>query len=134
MPFTGGFHPNVIIFAVEILRAIDARISIARPIVRCSVIRLRLTKLRMEIKRVCRQGVRERTIVEVVVKRLDLSLPLIRNRNQRVLLKRHWEKAVERFLTRDRQKLRLPRVIFAQPKPKKIAQWSLDGRRRLTVP
>src|SRR6202040_1416386 len=51
----GGFHPDVVVFAVEIFYVVDSRVAVVGPLVRPAMIGLRLAKLRVEVENVLRE-------------------------------------------------------------------------------
>src|SRR5262249_23114118 len=76
----------------------------------------------------------KRAIVEIVVERLGFLLTLVRDRDERVLLERHREEAIESVMIGDGEKLGLPSVVVAEAEAKEIAERSFDAGRGFLVP
>src|SRR4029077_2128964 len=108
LALAGGFHPDVVVLAIEIFYVVDSRVAVVRPLVRPAVIGLRLAKLRVEVENVLREGVGVRAVVKIEVKRVDHLLAFIGNGDARVLLKGHGEERVQRALVSHREKFGFP--------------------------
>ena len=93
-----------------------------------------LTILRVKVELIPGQGLAVSAIVDVEIKRVRLTRPLVRHRDARMFLKRHREKAVQRLVRPHRQRQRLIQVIVPQPQPEEIANRSLHARRSFSIP
>ena len=109
----GGFHPDVVVFAVQIFYILDSWIAVARPLIRPAMIGLGLAELRVEVEGVLREGVGVRAIVEIEVESVNHSLAFVGNRDAGVLLKGHGEETVQRALVSNGEKLGFPSVVIA---------------------
>src|SRR3974390_1295447 len=94
-----GFHPDVVAFSVEILQVIH--VAIRLPWTRRSLRGSRLTILRVEIELICGERFAVGAIVNVEVEGVSLDCTLVCYRDARMLLERHGEEAVERFVGAD---------------------------------
>src|SRR5271170_7287195 len=88
----------------------------------------------MKIHRVGGQVLAQRLIVDVEIKRIDVSSSFVGHRDARPLVKRHWEKRIQRFIRGHGERSRFKKEVVAKTETKKIADWSLDTWRGFVVP
>src|SRR5215471_20006307 len=98
------------------------------------MVRRGLAILRVEIEAVGRKRLGVCLNVDVEVEGINPLFAVVANGNASVLLKRHWEEAVESFVGADAERHRLPYKIVAEAESEEIAEGSFDAGGGFTVP
>src|SRR5580700_1838223 len=92
------FHPDVVVFAVQVFYVVDSWIAVVRPLVGPAAIGLRLAKLRVKVQSLGRERMGVRAVVKIEIEGVDHLLAFVGNRDVGVLLKGHGEERVQRTL------------------------------------
>ena len=134
MAAAGGLHPDVVVFTLQVLSAVDRRLAVRLPVAGPSFRRRGLPVLRVEVQRAGRERLLIHAAVDVEVERAHARLPFVRHRDARLPLERHRKEAVQRTVGSNRERVRRVQEIIAEPQSEKVADRRLHARRGLVVP